>query len=237
MNYLTVILVSAFSLQIHAANYKYRTSMRSCPTRSAGKFVLDAVKIFEKNPSLKKMKNKIVKHSLKEKYFIASYKINYRPFKKTLHFDLKCSHPLMKVQIYKNNLEVQKAILVDSGELYESAYEKLLREEKKMSGPLPFLALPEGRFDKKLQNKITQVMNSIGVNIKEKISEIIIDKESNLTIILSVNGRPANVFIGSKKWMKKVGKLGRIINFMETKNAFPSIINLTNSEKVVVKFR
>ncbi|MCY4523115.1 MAG: hypothetical protein OXB84_00095 [Halobacteriovoraceae bacterium] len=238
MKYFYIIFIVFFSAKIHAAKFKYRTLFNNCPVKSAGSFVLEAVKIFEKDPSLKTMKDNIVKHSLKEKYFIANYKINYRPFRKFLKFDLNCSHPLMKVQIYKKNgIDSQKAILVDTGELYGSAYEKLLRAENKLDTPLPFLALPEGEFDEKLQNKITRVMNSVGINVKEKISEIIVDKESNLTMILSVNDNPSSVFIGDQKWMKKVGKLGRIIDFMDTKNTFPSIINLTNSEKVVVKFR
>ena len=231
------ILILLFSPQIFS-KYKYGTSFGNCPSRSAGRFVLDLIHEFEKHPTLGNLKNQIVKNNLKEKYYISEYKVEHRPLKEKLHFDLKCATPLIRVQLYDQNpLDSQYAIFTDTGELHGPAYEKLLREEKKLTGNLPSLALHEKKFDKTLQKRIIEIMDAVEVEIKEKISELIIDGDNELTMILSVNGNPSSVFIGKRKWMDKIKKLERIFEFMRSKNNFPGTINLTNHKKVVVKFK
>ena len=234
---LILILTLTLTLQ-SASKYKYKTSFGICPTRSAGNFVLDLIDIFEEKSSLREVKDKIVTEGLREKYFISTYEIKFDPFRKTLHFELDCPFPLMRVQIYKDgSFDSQYAILVDNGDLYDLNYETLLRKEKKLDQKLPSLALPQGPFDKKLQKKMIQMMNTMGMSARDKISEIIVDKTHDLTIILSVHDHPSSVFIGRGKWMEKVNKLRKIIHFLGFEDHFPSIINLTNSEKVVVKFK
>ena len=58
-----------------------------------------------------------------------------------------------------------------------------------------------------------------------------------MTIILSLKGGvPSSVFMGSDGWPGKVAKLKRVVGHMEKRNKAPSIINLTSSNKVIVKF-
>jgi len=214
-----------------------RTSFGKCPSRAAGTLTLQLIKAFEKNNSLRDVKVKIVKEKLAEKHFISKYRISYDPLKKFLNFNFDCPEPLMKVQIYKNNgLEAYDAILVDNGKLYDPTYEVLLRGEHKLSHDLPFLALPVGDMENKFQEQITSLVKGMGPKFRKKLSEVILNESKELTIILSVKGHPSSVFLGDVSWTEKVGKLRKIIKYMEGKGKIPAIINLTNLEKVVVKF-
>lgn len=216
---------------------KYRTNFGSCPSRSAGQMTLKLIKIFEETGSLKNVKEEIVKQSLDQRHFVSDYKVNYDPLKKMLFFKLDCPTPLMKVQIYKENgIDSYEAILVENGKLFDPTYEVLLRTEKKLEGPLPYLALPVGELEAKTKEIITRVVNGLGTNFRKKISEVILDEKGDLTVILSLRGNPSSVFLGKEEWDKKADQLKKIVTYMESKKKIPAIINLTNSKKVVVKF-
>lgn len=216
---------------------KYRTSFGQCPSRAAGTLTLQLIKSFEKNKSLKDVKTKIVKDKLDEKHFISSYKIKYDPLKKYLHFKYECPEPLMKVQIYKEGgLESYEAILVDNGKLFDPTYEVLLRTENKLTYDLPFLALPVGEMDEKIQKDITKLVGGMPLKFRKKLAEVIINEDKELTLILSLNNHPSSVFMGLDEWPVKMTKLEKIVNYMESQRKIPAIINLTNSKKVVVKF-
>ncbi len=216
---------------------RYKTSFGSCPSRSAGKVTLQLVKAFEDSGSLRSLKEMIVREKLDQRSFISSYSVSYDPLRKYLSFSYECPEPLMKVQIYKNNgLESYEAILVDNGELYDPTYEVLLRTDKKLSGDLPFLALPVGNMDDDVQRQITKIVSNMEPVFRKKLSEIILNESGELTVILSVKGHPSSVFLGKDEWDDKVIKLSRLVTYMESKNKVPAIINLTNSKKVVVKF-
>ena len=60
-------------------------------------------------------------------------------------------------------------------------------------------------------------------------------ESGDLTIIMSILGRPSSVFIGHEGWNEKVTKLKRLVKYVEEKRKVPAIINLVNAEKVVVK--
>lgn len=216
---------------------RYRTSFGNCPSRPVGKMTLQLVKAFEDTGSLRSLKEMIVREKLDERSFISSYQVSYDPLRKYLNFNYECPEALMKVQIYKNNgLESYEAILVDSGELYDPTYEVLLRTDKKLSGDLPFLALPVGNMDDEVQRQITKIVSGMEPAFRKKLSEVILNESGELTVILSVKGHPSSVFLGKDEWSDKVAKLGRLVSYMESKNKVPAIINLTNSKKVVVKF-
>ena len=216
---------------------KYRTHFGSCPSRAVGTLALKLIKVFEKKQSLREVKKVIVEEKLKEKHFLGSYKVNYSPLKKYLEFKFDCPKPLMKVQIYKKNgLDSYEAILVENGQLFDPTYEVLLRAEKKLKRELPFLALPVGDLDKDVQADITELIKDMGSKFRRKLSEVILDEKGELTVILSLQGNPSSVFLGDKKWLSKAKKLKRIVSYMEKKRRIPAIINLTNSDKVVVKF-
>ena len=74
------------------------------------------------------------------------------------------------------------------------------------------------------------------LNFRKRISEVILNKNGELTIILSLRGQPSSVFLGNTLWEEKTNKLFKIVKYMRKKRKIPAIINLTNSKKVVVKF-
>ena len=58
-----------------------------------------------------------------------------------------------------------------------------------------------------------------------------------MTVILSIDGHPSSVFMGSDLWDEKMVKLQKIVNYVASeKMKVPAIINLTNLKKIVVKF-
>ncbi len=231
------ICVQVFGNLLAKEEVKYKTSFGYCPSRAAGKFTLKLVKNFEDKRSLRSMKSLIHSNRLKEKHFISDYKIKHDPIDGTLKFAFNCPKPLMKVQIYKDNgIESYEAILVDNGMLYDPTYEVLLRGEKKLDYDLPFLAIPVGEMEKDVQEKITTIVGSMDLAFRKKLSEVIVNDSKELTMILSVRGNPSSVFMGKGQWDKKVEKLTKIVSYMSAKRKVPSVINLTNPKKVVVKF-
>lgn len=239
---LNLLLSTQFSFaetaeKLLLSKLKYRTYFGKCPSQSAGKLTLLLVKEFEKNNSLKEVKQLIIKDKLDEKYFLSSYEIKFDPLKKKLRFYLDCPKALMKVQIYKKNGdEFYTAILVDNGKLFDPTYEVLLRSEKKLKKPLPSLAIPVSSLDSDAHLKVTELVATLEKSISARISEIIVSENSELTIILSVNGHPSTAFLGKDYWSVKVEKLIKVIDYMKKKKSIPAVINITNSKKIVVKF-
>jgi hypothetical protein len=215
----------------------YRSNLGKCPTRPAGTMALQVVKAFEQSHSLRDVKLKIINDKWSEKYFVSDYKIQYDPFSKVLDLNFNCPMPLMKVQIYKDDsAESYEAILVESGQLFDPTYEALLRSEKKLTHDLPYLSMPIGKMDESVQKEITTLVKEMRPGLRLKLSEVILNENKELTIILSINGHPSSVFLGPEEWNDKLVKLDKIVNYMELKEKIPAIINLTNSKKVVVKF-
>jgi hypothetical protein len=235
----TNVVISSFGpSEKFSDELSYRSSLGQCPNRPAGNMALSVMKTFEQTGSLRDVKKKIVQEKWNEKYFVSDYKISYDPYSKILNLNFECPKPLMKVQIYKaNGIDSYEAVLVDNGELYDPTYEVLLRSENKLTGNLPYLALPVGEMENKTQVEITQLVKSLREELRKKLSEIILNDQKELTVILSINGYPSSVFLGLDEWSEKITKLDKIVNFLETKEKIPAVINLTNSKKVVVKFR
>lgn len=245
MKKIIIISIALFSTSLFAANsgtrlvnrIKYKTYFDKCPSQVGGKLTLLLIKEFEKNNSLKDVKEKILSEKLDEKFFLSEYKIQFDPLKNKLKFHFECPEALMKVQIYKTNGdEFYTAVLVDTGKLVDPTYEILLRAEKKLTGKLPDLALPVGSLDDKTHLVVTDLISSLDKDFRDKISEVIVNENKELTIILSINRRPSSVFFGKDYWGEKVGKLVKVVDYMKTKKSVPAIINLTNSKKIVVKF-
>lgn len=215
----------------------YQTYFGNCPARSAGTLTIELVKLFEKTRSLYDLKSEIVNNKLDEKYYLSSYQVKYDPMRSKLKFYYDCPNALMKVQIYKQDGdESYSAILVDNGKLFDPSYEVLMRGEKKIEGALPYLALPVNEINQKVQNRVAELMLSFPEEFRERISEVIINDEKELTIIYTHTSRPTSVFFGEYHWLEKSEKFQKIVGFMAKKNKMPSIINMTSSKKVVVKF-
>lgn len=216
---------------------KYKTFFNKCPSKLGGRLTLTLMREFEKNNSLKDVKELIIKEKLNEKYFLSDYKISYDPLLNKIMFNFECPKALMKVQIYKSNGdEYYTAILVDTGKLVDPTYEVLLRGDKKLTSKLPELALPVTALDDDVHKKVTELVASLTPEFRKKISEVIVNENKELTMILSLRRRPSSVFFGKDYWGEKVGKLVKVVRYMKKKKSIPSIINLTNSKKIVVKF-
>ncbi len=216
---------------------KYKTYFGKCPSKVGGKLTLLLMKEFEKNNSLKDVKELIIDKALEEKFFLSDYQISFDPLKKVLKFRLECPEAMMKVQIYKaNGDELYTAVLVENGKLFDPTYEVLLRSEKKIKGKLPHLALPVASLDSKVHLSVTELILSLEPQFRKKISEVIVNENNELTVILSVNNRPSSAFLGTDYWTEKVGKLVKVIDYLKKKKSVPAVINLTNSKKIVVKF-
>ena len=216
---------------------KYQTSFGRCPKKTTGVLTLKLIKAFEKNRSLKGVKKTIIENRLVQRHFLSEYGIDYDPVKKLLKFSFDCPAPLMKVQIYKKNgLNSYEAVLVSNGELYDPTYEVVLRTEQILKESLPFLALPLEGADENRRGEIASLVKGMGQDFGKKLSEIILDEEGRLTIILSLKGVPSSVFLGSDAWERKVGKLKRIVGYLEKREREPLTINLTNADRVIVKF-
>lgn len=238
------LLILLFSLQSFATSKKYfedkvhyRTVFGQCPSKIVGRLTLSLIKEFEPNSSLLDVKKKIVDEKLEEKYFLSYYNITYNPLQKMLRFEYDCPKPLMKVQIYKKDgEEFYTAILVDSGKLYDPTYEVLLRTEKLLKGKLPHMAIPVSLINTEMTQKLTSLLNSLDGKFVKQISEVILNEEKELTIIMSVGRKPSSAFLGQDYWSEKVGKLEKIIQTLSKKKTIPAVINLTNAKKIVVKF-
>ncbi len=235
-------LILFFSLLSIKASYSstginYKTSFGNCPSRIAGSLTLSIVKVFEEKKSLKALKESINQEKLMDKYYLSDYKINFDPLEKMLQIKFECPKPLMKVQIYKtNNVDSYEAILVENAQLFEPSYLTVLKEENKLKKEIPSLALPVGNFELETRKSIAKLVNEMDEELKKNLSELILNELNELTIILSIGERPSSVFIGPDDWAEKVTKLQRIVKFLEAKKRVPSVINLTNTKKIVVKF-
>lgn len=228
---------SALSKKYFESSVHYKTKFGSCPSKAAGKLTLQLIKEFDKNRSLLDIKKKIVDEKLEDKFFLSSYRVMYDPLQEMLRFEFDCPKPLMKVQIYKKDgEEYYTAILVDSGKLFDPAYEMLLRSEKILDRKLPHMALPVKLIDTDIHKKLTSLLNKVDEKFVRNISEVIVNEKKELTIIMSVGRKPSSAFLGKDYWGEKVEKLDNILSVLEKKKTIPAVINLTNPKKIVVKF-
>ncbi len=195
------------------------------------------MKEFEKNQSLKDVKEKILNEKLDEKYFLSDYRISYNPVIKTLKIHLECPEPLARVQVYKANGQEQfSAILGSNARMYEPQYENLMRTEKKLTYQLPLLAMTMEQLEGSAPTELASFINKIDLELRKQISEIIVSKNSELTIIFAFGGKTTSVFMGAELWEEKLTKLSKIVGYVGKNKRYPSSINLVNAKKVVVKF-
>jgi hypothetical protein len=245
MRLILVSFLSFISLSLRAnvpenftqKNINYRTYFGECPSKSSGMLTLILMKEFEKAKSLKDVKEKILNEKLDEKYFLSDYRISYNPVIKTLRIHLECPEPLAKVQVYKpNGQEHYSAILGDNARMYEPHYENLIKTEKKINLHLPLIALTMEQLEKGAPTELAHLIKRMEVGLRNQISEIIMSKNSELTIIFALGGKATSAFMGADLWEEKLTKLVKVIGYVGKNKRYPSSINLVNSKKVVVKF-
>jgi hypothetical protein len=150
---------------------------------------------------------------------------------------MDCPKALLKLKIYKTDgKEHYSAILGDNGKLYDPSYEVLLRTEKKLESPVPFLAMPTKLLETETHDKITYVATNLPKLVQKRLSEVIINDDKELMMIFSTPGKSTTVFFGRDLWEDKIARLNKIFSYMDKSRHYPSTINLTNAKKVVVKF-
>lgn len=216
---------------------QYKTTFGHCPSSSAGKMTLKLIEDFKENKSLFKLKKKIIEDKLADKHYLKNYEIQLDPIDNTLHFALDCPKVLLKVEVLnKKGRSAYESLLVDNGRLFDPTYEVLLRSEGKLKGDLPYLTLSMNSLNKDLTNNLAELILELGENFRQKLSEMVINPQKELTVIMGIEGRASSVFLGRENWSLKLRKLKKIIAFMEQKRKIPTIINLTDPQKVVVKF-
>jgi hypothetical protein len=222
---------------ITADQTKYQTYFGECPSKSAGLISVIIMKEFEKARSLKDVKERIINEKLDEKYFLSDYRISYNPAIKTLKINLECPEPLAKVQVYKlNGDEHYSAILGVNAKLYEPQYENLMKAEKKLTTNLPLLAITTEQLEGAAPETLATLIKMMEREVRRQISEIILSKSNELTIVFSMGGKATSVFMGSDQWDEKLTKLTKIVGYVSKNKRYPSTINLVNAKKVVVKF-
>ncbi len=218
-------------------NIKYRTFIGECPSKSSGMLALLVMKEFEKSHSLKDVKEKIIKEKLDEKFFLSDYRMSFNPVIKSLRIHLECPEPLAKVQVYKSNGEEHySAILADNSKMYDPGYEILMKAEKKLSYNLPLLAISMEQIESDAPTLISHLIKLMEKDLRHQISEIIINKNNELTIVFAMGGKATSVFMGAELWEEKLTKLTKIVGYITKSKRYPSSINLVNAKKVVVKF-
>ena len=218
-------------------NINYRTYFGECPSKSSGMLTLILMKEFEKSGSLKDVKEKILDEKLDEKYFLSDYRISYNPVIKTLKVQLECPEPLAKVQVYKpNGEEHYSAILGDNARMYEPQYENLMKAEKRLNHNLPLLAITTEQLEGNAPTDLAIFIKKMELDLRKQVSEIILSKNNDLTIIFALGGKATSVFMGADLWEEKLMKLTKVVGYVSKNKRFPSSINLVNSKKVVVKF-
>lgn len=228
---------SSIPTSINHNDIKYRTSYGECPSKSAGDFAIIVMKEFERSRSLKQVKEKILTEKLDEKYFLSEYQVGYNPVSRTVRIRLECPEALVKVQVYRENgKEHYSAVMVSNGKLFDPSYEMILKAEKKLKVDLPSLAISVQDLEGEVHENFTRFATRLSVSIRQKISEIIINDNKELTMVFSLGGRTTSVFLGTDFWETKLEKLGKIISYVEKSHKYPSTINLTNAKKVIVKF-
>ena len=214
-----------------------KSKWKGCPSQTAGKLILELSKNFEQNKSLYKLSQKITREKLDQKYFINKYSIKYNQFKNEVSYNFECPSALVKVSaINDSGHVVSSSVLVDNGSLYDLTYETLLKSEKILKEELPTLAISAEVLNETYKSLVTSFFINLDALSKKLMSEMIIDEDGKMTIILSHQRRPTSVFLGKENWKEKQIKLTRMVKYLTKKKNLPKIINMTNLKKVVVKF-
>ena len=237
MGLTTLTALAAVPESFTQKNINYRTYIGECPSKSSTSFAMIVMKEFEKKHSLKDVKEKIISEKLDEKHFLSDYRISYNPVIKTLRINLECPQPLVKVQVYKSNGEEHySAILGDNTKMYEPGYENLMKAEKKLTVNLPLLAISMQQLEGDAPTNLVQFIKRMNKELRNQISEIIVSKNNDLTIVFALGGKATSVFMGADLWEEKLTRLSKIVNYVHKSKRYPGSINLVNSKKVVVKF-
>ncbi|MBI2521523.1 MAG: hypothetical protein HYV97_13985 [Bdellovibrio sp.] len=236
------ILCLIFYTQLLQANsYSYKSFIGNCPARPSSEFALLIAKRFEEKKSLGDVKRYLENGHHSERYFVSNYKVDFDPLREHITIKLECPGPIYRVTFYSTKGTRPKSyddlILASDGNFYNKIFADFLTEEGKLTKKLPVLAMPESRYGRELWDGLKRISTSIyTLELEKNLTEMIVNKDGSLTMILSVNSHPVSVFFGKSEWDDKIQKLSRLVTYTQNQQRIPSIVNMTNAKKVVVKF-
>ncbi len=111
-----------------------------------------------------------------------------------------------------------------------------MKAEKRLNHSLPLLAISTKQLEGEVPSRLAKFIAQMDKEHRSQISEIILSKTSDLTIVFAFSGRATSVFLGADLWEDKLVKLTKIIDYVHKNKRYPGSINLVNVKKVVVKF-
>jgi len=233
----TPVFIKANSgLQLAQTKTQYVLNFNSCPMKSSGDLAILLAKEFDGTGSLYKLKKKIIDERYKEIYFLSDYKIDYNPITKKLYFEFNCPGLIAKIQITKEGGGSFVGSLVDTGDVLDPHYEVLLKREKIMNTPIPYFAISLKNLSQQKHLGVVKLLKQMHPKMYQQISEVILNDEEELTLILKSKTKATTVLFGKEYWDDKISKLIKIQEHFSQKEKMPSIVNLTSNKKVVVRF-
>lgn len=251
---LLFIILKVTSLYALGAKTNIQINYGYCSPRLSAELGSHLDDEFQKNHSLYDVKKLILEKNLMANYFLSKYNVAYSPYTKKLKFQFECPFPLVRMNIYKG-IELGEsygAILGDDGKLYSLEYEMLLKREGRLVNALPTLAFPYSFMETTTQVKLTEFIKEFPIELRPHVSELILNNKKELMIILSIDEKTSNVYLGEGvegwndeavsglktklAWEEKLLKLKKIASYMQQNHQYFKHINLTNPKKVVVKF-
>jgi len=223
-------------LQLSKTKTQYVLSFNSCPMKSSGDLAILLAKEFDATGSLYKVKKKIIDERYQETYFLSEYQIEYNPITKKLNFEFQCPGLIAKIQITKESGRSYIGALVDTGDVFDPQYEVLLRREKLINKMVPFFAISLKNLNQQRHLGVVKLLKQMNPKIFQQVSEVILNNEEELTLILKAKEKATTVLLGKEYWDDKISKLIKIQEHFSQKEKMPSIVNLTSNKKVVVRF-
>lgn len=223
-------------LQFSQTRTQYTLKFNSCPMKSSGDLAILLAKEFDVTGSLYKVKKKLLDDRYKETYFLSDYKIEYNPITKKLAFDFECPGLIAKIQITKESGGSFIGSLVDTGDVFDPHYEVLLKREKIIAKSVPYFAISLKNLNQQKHLGVVKLLKQMNPKVYQQISEVILNEEEELTLILKAKSKAITVLLGKEYWDDKISKLLKIQDHFSQKDKMPSIVNLTSNKKVVVRF-
>ena len=221
------VIISKSEIQVHFG---------MCPKKPAGDFVFQTSKVFEKNHSLKDVKIFTTENRLKQKHYLSDYKISYNPVSKTLNYYLDCSQPILKVSAIDEKGKVAyDIVLTQDGVTHDPSYLVYLRSDDGKIN-IAKAALPLSMMNKSNKEELVLLARQMKNLNKISLRELIFADSGEMTMIIGKNKKIISVFLGKSFWKQKLDKLDRIISHLEAKRKTPTLVNLTDIEKAVIKF-
>lgn len=216
---------------------KYRTSFGNCPTHLVGKLTLNLVDLYSKDRSLYKIKQWMLEQEIKKKYFLSHYGVRVHPLKNEMDLNFECSPPVFRVNFFENNFRTpqQSLVLNEDGEFVDPTYLYFLAEENKVPSFIPEVSLQKNESSDEILKKLLQFLVKRKLLMKE-ISEIIVQNDNKIFMTISINAQPIWVVIGEKGLEKKFKQLEKIVEYIKVQKKVPSTMNLSNSQKITIKF-